>query len=356
MRCFMASRPELNERSKAVLREVVCDYILGGEPVGSRSVARKHHEKLSPATIRNVMSDLEDMGLLRQTHTSSGRVPTDRGYRYFVDEILSPSNRFADLEALDNYDLKSQSLEEVLGNACSLLSKNSHQTGLVMLPSFSQMLFKHIEFVKVGKSEALAAFVSDMGVMQNKIVPVDADMSSEELASISRYLNKEFSGKSVKAIRGELIRRVRNEREHYDRLIKKAMDLMATAFSDDEENTELIVDGALNLLDAPEFSSDIEKIKSIIRTIDEKARLIKLLDSCLHQDGMTVIIGQEWEDEEIQECSIVAQNYGRGDEKMGTLAVLGPKRMDYQRIINLVSHTADTVSRLLSDRNKKEFE
>lgn len=352
----MSSELDLNERSRTVLKEVVCDYILGGEPVGSRSVARKHHEKLSPATIRNVMSDLEELGLLSQTHTSSGRVPTDRGYRYFVNEILSPSNHFADLEGPESYDLRSQSLEEVLGDACSLLSKNSNQAGLVMFPSFSQMLFKHIQFVKVGKNEALASFISEMGVMQNKIVPLESDISSEELTSISRYLNNEFSGKSVKAIRKELIRKVRSEREHYDRLMKKAMDLMATAFSEDEENNELIVDGALNLLDAPEFSSDIEKIKSIIRTIDEKARLIKLLDSCLHQDGITVIIGQEWEDDQIQECSIVAQNYGRGDEKMGTLAVLGPKRMDYQRIINLVSHTADTVSRLLSDRNKREFE
>ena len=352
----MAFQPELNERSRAVLKEVVCDYIMAGEPVGSRSIARKHFEKLSPATIRNVMSDLKDMGLLKQTHTSSGRVPTDRGYRYFVDEILSLSKRFDDLETLENYDLNRQNLEEILGGACSLLSKNSRQAGLVMLPSFSQMLFKHIEFVKVGKNEVLAAFVSEMGVMQNKIIPIESGLTTDKLASISRYLNKEFSGKSVKAIRGELVRRVRSEREHYDFLMRKAMDLMAAAFSDDEENNGLLVDGAFDLLDAPELSSDIDKIKRIIRAIDEKAKLIKLLDSCLHQDGMIVIIGQECEDEEIQECSLVAQNYARGDEKMGTLAVLGPKRMDYQKIISLVSNTAEKVSKLLSDQNKKEFE
>lgn len=352
----MSEKTKLNKRSETILEEIICDYIANGEPVGSRSIAKKHFENLSPATIRNVMSDLEDLGFLNQPHTSAGRIPTDKGYRYFVDQILNASLPKKELGSLEKLEIKNNSMEDVLADACGVLSKSSHQTGLVMLPSFSQMLFKHIEFIKVGKNEALAAFISEMGVLQNKIIPIDEDMTAEKLKSISKYLNDEFSGKSLKGIQKELLFRIKNAREHYNQLMTKAMELMNRAISgEDSEDNELIVDGALNLLDFPDLAADLEKIKSIIKTVEDKTKLISLLDSCLEQDGMTIIIGKEWNNEDIQECSLVAQNYGLGSDKMGTLAVLGPKRMDYQKIIGIVNNTAKTVSKLLSDRNQKEF-
>lgn len=346
----------LNDRSRAILRQVVSHYISSGGPVGSRSVARRHAEQLSSATIRNVMSDLEEMGYLQQPHTSAGRVPTDKGYRFFVDQLVQPYSLPEDPGFLDQYVKSNSTLEGVLANACENLSKNSNQTGLVMLPGFSQMLFRHIEFVRVGKNEMLAAFISEMGILQNKIIPIEGEMTQEKLSSISKYLNEEFSGKSLKTIQHELVFRIKSEREHYDQLMNKAVELWSKTFSEEDKIGELLVDGATNFLDHPDFAVDLEKMKAIIKTIEDKTKLVKLLDTCLKQDGMTVIIGEESHDEDIQGCSLVAENYRLGGQKMGTMAVFGPKRMDYERVIAVVNHTAKTVSKLLSVRNEKEFE
>jgi len=349
--------PALDERSQSVLLGLVLDYIDKAEPIGSRSLAKNNFNKLSPATIRNVMSDLEELGYLHQPHVSAGRVPTDRGYRFYVDHILD----FPDPDELnlspdsDERISKIQSFDEVLETACSQLSESSHQTGLVMLPGFSNTRFNHIQFAKVGLREALAVFYSDLGVMQNKIIPIEADVTQEQLTSISKYLNEEFSGKTIKTIRLELLHRIRNEREHYDQLTKRAMELSAQIFNEDDKNENLLVEGTLNFLDQPEFTADLEKIKALFKTLEEKSKLIKLLDLCLQQDGLTVLIGEENSEEEMSGCSLIANSYGLGDDKMGTIAVFGPKRMDYKNIITVVNHTARKVSELLSER-KMEFQ
>ncbi|VAX28054.1 Heat-inducible transcription repressor HrcA [hydrothermal vent metagenome] len=343
---------QLDERKKSVLLEVVNDYIQTAEPVGSRSIAKTHVEKLSSATIRNVMSDLEDMGFLRQPHTSAGRVPTDQGYQFYVDQLLNPKNFLEEVEE-QTCEYGNGNPQEVLETACSLLSKNTNQTGLVMLPAFSHTLFKHIEFIKVASGQALAVFYSDLGVLQNKIIPLEKDITQEQLTSISTYLNEEFSGKSIQSIRKEILFRFKNERDHYDQLMKKALDLSTRLFAEDIEENSLLVQGALNLLDHPEFTGDLEKIKGLLKTLEEKSKLVKLLDRCLNQDGMTILIGQENLDEEMEGCSLIAQNYQKGEEKLGALAIFGPKRMDYKKIIAIVNQTARTVSTLLS---KKDLE
>ncbi|MBI4389951.1 MAG: heat-inducible transcription repressor HrcA [Nitrospinae bacterium] len=349
---------QLGERGKAILMEIISDYIATAEPVGSRAIAKKHFENLSPATIRNVMSDLEDLGYLRQPHASAGRVPTDKGYRYFVDHI-PPGPLAADESGIirEYYDqeLKDQPLEEVLESACNILSKTSNQTGLVMIPSFSHMLFKHIEFVKVGKNEALAVFISELGVLQNKIIPVEEDFSQEKLTSISNYLNGEFKNKPIKWIRSEILRRAKFEKEHYDQLMKKAVELWTTTFDDHDKDkdADLLVNGIVNFFDQPEFSADLEAIKVLFKAVEEKSKLVKLLDLCLEHDGMTIIIGEESEEKEMRGCSLIAQNYRLGDEKAGTMAIFGPKRMDYQKMIAIVNDTAKTVTKLLSERKKR---
>ncbi|MCH8156259.1 MAG: heat-inducible transcription repressor HrcA [Nitrospinae bacterium] len=348
--------PVLDERSQSILLELVRDYIEEAEPVGSRTLARKHFHTLSPATIRNVMSDLEEMGYLHQPHVSAGRIPTDQGYRFFVNHLI-------DLPTLPDLDVSSdpddpiskiQSFAEVLETACNQLSEDSHQTGLVMLPSFSNTRFKHIEFVKVGLREALAVFYSELGILQNKIIPIESDVTQDLLTSISKFLNDEFSGKTIKTIRRELLHRIRNEREHYNQLAKRAMELSAQVFSEEDDSGNLLVEGALNFLDQPEFSADLEKIKALFKTLEEKTKLIKLLDLCLQQDGLTVLIGEENIEEEMSGCSLIARNYGLGEDKVGTIAVFGPKRMDYKKIISVVNCTAQKVSELLAER-KKEF-
>jgi len=346
----------LDERSQTILLELIRDHIEKAEPVGSRSLSKSHFKNLSPATIRNVMSDLEEMGYLHQPHRSAGRVPTDQGYRFFVNHII-------DFPTLENLNIpsnpdkpvnKKQSFDELLETACTQVSESSHQTGLVMLPSFSNTRFHHIQFTKVGLQEALAVFYSELGVMQNKIIPIESDVSQEQLTSISKYLNNEFSGKTIKSIRSELVHRIQNEKEHYDQLTKKAIALSTQVFKEEDQSENLLVEGRLNILDQPEFTVDLEKIKALFKTLEEKSKLIKLLDLCLQQDGLTVLIGEENSDEEMNGCSLIANNYGLGDDKMGTIAVFGPKRMDYRNIISVVNHTAKKVSKLLSER-KMEF-
>jgi len=346
----------LDKRSQSILLELIRDHIEKAEPIGSRSLAKSYFDKLSPATIRNVMSDLEEMGYLHQPHRSAGRIPTDQGYRFFVNHIIG-------YPTLENLNLSSdsderistnQSFDEVLETACSQVSESSHQTGLVMLPSFSNTRFNHIQFTKVGLHEALAVFYSELGVMQNKIIPIESDITQDQLTSISKYLNEEFSGKTIKSIRLELIHRIRNEKEHYDQLTKRAMELSTQVFNEDNENGDLLVEGTLNIFDQPEFTTDLEKIKTLFKTLEEKSKLIKLLDLCLKQDGLTVLIGEENSEEEMSGCSLIANSYGLDEDKMGTIAVFGPKRMDYKNIISIVNHTAKKVSKLLSER-KLEF-
>ena len=347
--------PALDERSQSILLELIRDHIEKAEPVGSRSLAKSHFSKLSSATIRNVMSDLEEMGYLHQPHRSSGRVPTDKGYRFFVNHITGFSNlENLNITSEDNEIPTDQSFDEVLETACSQVSESSHQTGLVMLPSFSNTRFHHIQFTKVGSREVLAVFYSELGVIQNKIIPIDSNVTQEQLTSISKYLNEEFSGKTIKAIRTELMRRIKNEKEHYDQLAKRAMELSTQVLKEENENETLLVEGKLNILDQPEFTVDLEKIKTLFKTLEEKSKLIKLLDSCLQQDGLTVLIGAENSDEEMSGCSLIANNYGLDEHKMGTIAVFGPKRMDYKNVIAVVNHTAKKVSKLLSER-KMEY-
>ena len=344
--------PVLDERSKSVLLAIIDKYIESAEPVGSRTVAKIHPEHLSSATIRNAMSDLEDNGFLSQPHTSAGRIPTDKGYRFYVDHLLRPQNFLMEAENLStaqNLDYASgkTNLQSVLENACNSLSTVSQQTGLVMLPSFSTTCFKHIEFTKVAPQAALAVFFSEQGILQNKILPVESDMTQDQLTSISNYLNDEFSGKPIKWIRKELLNRLRLEKQHYNQLARKAHDLSSVLFED--TNNELLVQGALNLLDQPEFNEDIGKIKSLLKTLEEKTKLVNLLDLCLDHEGMTILIGEESLQEEMGNCSLIAQNYQLGTEKVGTLAVFGSKRMDYKKIISIVNHTAQRVSKLISE-------
>ena len=341
-----------DERNKSVLLAIIDKYIETAEPVGSRTIAKNHPEHLSSATIRNAMSDLEENGFLSQPHASAGRIPTDKGYRFYVDHLLRPQNFLMQAETLAEkhnleYSSEKQNLQSLLEKACDNLSTVSQQTGLVMLPGFSTTCFKHIEFTKVSAHAALAVFFSEQGILQNKILPIESNMTQDQLTSISNYLNNEFSGKPIKWIRKELLRRLRLEKEHYNQLAQKAHDLSSALFEDN--NNELLVQGALNLLDQPEFNEDIGKIKTLLRTLEEKTKLINLLDLCLDHEGMTILIGEENLQEEMDNCSLIAQNYQIGNEKAGTLAVFGSKRMDYKKIISIVNYTAQKVSKLISE-------
>ena len=323
--------------------------------MGSRTLAKKLSKRLSPATIRNVMADLEELGYLYQPHTSAGRVPTDRGYRYFVNQILNAQK----LESVAPIVSDSQSyrntetLEEVLGSACSLLSQNSHQTGLVMTLGFWNLSLKHIEFIRIEGKRVLAVFLSDLGMVKKKVVRLREEVSQDSLAALAAYLNEEFVGYSLNSIQAELRHRMQTEKEHHDQLMKKANELWTRMFTDEEEDGELLIEGVVNMLDQPEFSADLENMKKLMKTVEEKNKLIKLLDLCMKQNGLSIIIGEENAEEEMQAGSLIAQSYRLDDQNIGTLAIFGPKRMDYQKIIGIVSATANNVSQILSSKRYK---
>ena len=344
----------LDERSRTILLETINDFVVTAEPVGSRTLSKKLSKRLSPATIRNVMADLEDLGYLYQPHTSAGRVPTDRGYRYFVNQILAgqkpqPAPLVSDPAAYPSQG----TLEEVLGSACSLLSENSHQTGLVMIPGFWNLSLKHIEFMPIEGKRVLAVFISEMGVVKKKVIRLKEGLPQDKLATLAAYLNEEFTGQSLNSIQAELRRRMQTEQEHHDQLMKKANELWSHMFADDEEEGELLTDGMVHMLDQPEFSADVEAMKKLMKTVENKNKLIKLLDLCMKQDGLSIIIGEENAEEEMQAGSLIAQSYRLDDQNIGTLAVFGPKRMDYQKIIGIVNSTADNVSEFLSKQKYK---
>ncbi len=345
----------LDDRSRTILLETINDFVVTAEPVGSRTLSKKLSKRLSPATIRNVMADLEDLGYLYQPHTSAGRVPTDLGYRYFVNQILDGRNLqpvtplVSDPEPYRN----KETLEEVLGSACSLLSQNSHQTGLVMIPGFWNLSLKHIEFMRIEGTRVLAVFISEMGVVKKKVVRLKEEIPQDKLSALAAYLNGEFSGQSLNFIKSELGRRMRTEKEHHDQLMKKANDLWNRLFTDHEENGELLTEGVVHMLDQPEFFADLENMKKLMKTVEEKNKLIKLLDLCMKQDGLTIIIGEENAEEEMRAGSLIAQSYRVDDRNIGTLAIFGPKRMDYEKIIDIVNSTANHVSHILLSKKYK---
>jgi heat-inducible transcriptional repressor len=345
----------LDDRSRTILLETINDFVATAEPVGSRTLSKKLSKRLSPATIRNVMADLEELGYLYQPHTSAGRVPTDRGYRYFVNQILNAQKLesvapiVSDSKAYRN----TETLEEVLGSACSLLSQNSHQTGLVMTLGFWNLSLKHIEFIRIEGKRVLAVFISEMGMVKKKVVRLREEVPQDSLAALAAYLNEEFAGYSLNSIQAELRRRMQTEKEHHDQLMKKANELWTRMFTDEEEDGELLIEGVVNMLDQPEFSADLENMKKLMKTVEEKNKLIKLLDLCMKQNGLSIIIGEENAEEEMQAGSLIAQSYRLDDQNIGTLAIFGPKRMDYRKIIGIVSSTANNVSQILSSKRYK---
>jgi len=343
---------QLSERNKAILMAIIQSHIATAEPVGSRTISKKFNFGLSPATIRNTMSDLEEMGLLTQPHTSAGRIPTDQAYRIYVDNLENiPPLSKVEAEHIDQ-QLQENPAEfaQIMETTSKVLSFVSKQAGLVFLVKLSVNVFRHIEFIRMSPRQALVIFVTESGLVHNKIIELEEDISQDRLESISRYLNHEFAGMTLRDIRNKVQEMMRREREEYDQLRKKAAQLSQKAFSESSEiEGDIYLGGTANILEQPEFASDIEKMKALFKALEEKSNLIKLLDKCMEEEGIRIVIGSESMVEGMEDCSIVTHTYKYGDKPVGTLGIIGPKRMEYPRIIAIVDYTAKAVSRLLSN-------
>jgi len=336
----------LDRRSQEVLAAIVREFILTGEAVGSRTIVRHQGIPQSPATVRNVMMDLEEQGLLRQPHTSAGRIPTDAGLRFFIDRLMqareiTPAER---QEILTRYKLSNVELQELLREVSRLLSDLSKQCALVLVPRTEAARLRRIEFVSIRQGKMIAVLVMDSGVVVNRLLEVAESFLPDELESIHRYLNELCLGKSLGEVRRLVQQEVEREQNRYDQLVTRALKLGAQAVADPVED-DLLVEGQSKLLERP-MSNDPEQMKTILKTIEERKLLLRLLDETIQGEGVQIFIGAETREEEMRSCAIVASAYG-GAQPLGTLGVIGPSCMDYPRVVPLVDFTADMLTRIL---------
>ncbi len=339
----------LDERHEEILRSVIQGHILSGEPMGSKSVSEGARLNLSPASIRNVMAELEERGLLTQPHTSAGRVPTSRAYRLYVDRMIrTPRVAAAQAEAIDRALKNSRGeIPELLGAASRQLSKFSNQVGVVLAPEFSRIVLEHMEFVRLDSRRVVAVVIGRSGVVHNRILEVDETPDQSELDRVGRYLSVEFGGQTLPEIRETLARRITEDRAAYDRFIASGLELGRRTLEADSGNAEVFVEGASNLLVVPEFQ-DPETGKALLQALERKRALLDLLGRVLSGEGVQVVIGEEQPSSDLRQCSLVAATYGSGDRVMGTLGIVGPTRMEYARAIALVDYLAKVLSRFFS--------
>lgn len=353
-----------DSRGEAVLSAIIKEHLVTGEPVGSRTISDRfaHASGWSAATIRNVMGQLEEAGLVEQPHTSAGRVPTDKGYRFYVDNMLGEARLSkADLAAINSF-LKSLE-HETTGAPDRLMSKISHalselseNVGIVISPPLADNRLQHIEFLQLADNRILVVLVSAPNIVNHKIIHVDVNLTQEELEQTARYLNTEFSGKSLTTIRAEIVELMRAEKALYDKLLRNAMLLCNRSLEGEEAAmADVYVDGASNILTKPEFA-DAERMRELFRTFEEKSRLLKILNECVARDQtfpgeVQVVIGREHLAPSMQNCALIVAPYWIGSDVTGTLSVVGPMRIEYARLMAVVNYMARQMEQLLREES-----
>ena len=364
-----ANFPDL--RGRAVLSAIIEEYLMTGEPVGSKAISEKLSKSpgqnlgWSSATVRNVMSELEENGFLTQPHTSAGRVPTDKGYRFYVDNLLGIMQiSSADLNLINNR-LGINSNEEVqpeklLEKTSQLLSSLSDNVGIVISPSLANDVLQHIKFVALADKKILVVLVSAPNIVHHKIIRLETAFSQDELDRTANYLNAEFAGKNLTAIRGEILARMHEEKTLFDKMLQTAMILCSESLVGDDLGA-VYVDGASNIVAKPDFSGKFEQLRGLLRTIEEKTRLVSILNECLlreqtaQKSGVQVFIGGENVAPVLQQSALITAPYrlggaAAGENAFGTLSVLGPTRLEYSRLIAVVSY----IARLLEQTSDNE--
>jgi heat-inducible transcriptional repressor len=332
----------LDDRSKLLLKALVERYIADGQPVGSRTLARAAGLELSPATIRNVMSDLEELGLIASPHTSAGRVPTARGYRLFVDTMLTV--RREELPAVSAIAAPGiESPQRVISQAAHLLSSLSQFVGVVMAPRRASV-FRHIEFLSLSEHRVLVIIVSPDGEVQNRIIHTQANFTQSQLVEAANFLNAHYAGLTIEAVRERLKTELEALRGEIADLMKQAVDIGAQP----AEQDEVVVAGERNLLSVSEFSSDLGNLRRLFDLFEQKTQLVRLLDVSTQADGVRIYIGGESQVVPFEDLSVVTAPYEVDGQVVGTLGVIGPQRMPYDRMIQIVDVTAKLVSNALS--------
>jgi heat-inducible transcriptional repressor len=335
---------EIGARAKKIMHAVVSEYLATGDAVGSQTVARRYALEVSAATVRTVMGDLEDMGLLKHTHVSGGRIPTDRGLRYYVDTLL----RVRSLTTGEQDEIRerltgSGERPDLMQRTSRLLRELSHLAVVVQTPRPASDVMEHMEFVRLREGQLLAVISTTTGHIQNKLVPIDFQLGPAELDRINNYLNDLVGGLTLEKLKSKLADEMASARGEHDHLVASALELAAAALGRGEP--QVFVDGQSNLLSG---DTDFERAKALLRTLEEKDILARLLDRTLTAPGICVFIGAEANLADLTDVSVVAAPYGGDDHPLGTIGVIGPSRMNYSRVISLVDFTAEMITESLN--------
>ena len=335
---------ELDNRKKRILQAIIKDYIFTAEPVGSRTIARKYGMGVSPATIRNEMADLEEMGFLEQPHTSAGRIPSERGYRYYVDCLMQKEKLSFDEEDLiqREYRSKIDDVGQVIHVTGQLLSQLTSYTAVVQKPKIGFSSFKNIQLLGMDKERAMLVAVMDNGIVQHRMIEVPGSITGNDLAAISAVLNAKLSGFTMESIKNTLIKEIYIELASYRRTLDLVLDVLRYSLASDNDD-KIYLGGLFNILNQPEFQN-VEKLKTLLGLLEQEDLLSNLMAADLSNSGVTVRIGGEISYQGMQDCSMVMAIYGVKGQPIGSLGVLGPTRMDYSKVISVVEYMTRKLS------------
>lgn len=341
--------PLFREKDKNILNLIVENYLKVGKPVSSSSVVRNTPISVSSATIRNIMVKLEDQGYLHKPHASAGRIPTDKGLRFYVNSLLSdalvPRGRIS--LPVKEFTIDKKGAESLFVQASKVLSEYSDNLGFVITPRITQMNFRHLRFIKVAEDKVLIILVTSFNLALTEIVRTDTYFTQAELDRASRYLNENFRSKNLLIVRDYLNKEVPRYRMEFMTTLQKLTSLLKTYFIQEESQSQIFIEGTSKLLEKPELF-DMERLKSLFQNFEEKARLAKLLSDFISLDRVKVLIGSELGFPEINECSLILSHYGYDKQILGSLGIIGPKRIPYKNIIPLVDYVAKRLSQTIS--------
>jgi heat-inducible transcriptional repressor len=340
----------LNDRSLQLLKNLVERYIESGQPVGSKVLSQDIDTKLSPATIRNVMADLEDLGLIYSPHQSAGRIPTATGYRLFVDNLLTVKPLAKqELNYLHQGLENTDSSTDVVAIASKVLSDVTQMAGIVTIPRREMACLSHIEFLPLSHNRVLVIFVTDEQEVHNKIIQPNKTFSPAELQQAANYLNSMYAGRSLSSVREVLLNQMQQDQQQLNQGMLDAINMAKLALVD-EQKEDYVLSGETNLMSFSELS-DMDKLKQLFEAFNQKHSVIQLLDQCLTADGVQIFIGEESGYQPFDQCSLVTSTYSVNDEVVGVLGVIGPTRMAYQKIIPFVDVTAKLLGAALNPKS-----
>jgi heat-inducible transcriptional repressor len=346
---------DLDPRAREVLREIVLQHISSGEPIGSRTLSKCGKFQLSPASLRNVMADLEDSGFLAQPHTSAGRIPTDRGYRFFITHLMkfrSLSQRERD--SIDGEVRSASEMDEVLQLSSSVLSKLSDQVSVVFMPTLLQFVIRSMDFILVAENKIMCVAVGTNGVVVNKVIDTRFSFTRDELEKIGRFITVEFTGCTLDVVRRRLIRMTEQERAQHDQMLQKTISLGIEAVNDVAPfEHDLYVEGAASILNKPDFADAVSLRKTFL-ALQEKEKLVEILETCLSEEGLQILIGSESDFTQMHNFSIVARRYGSTSAPLGMVGIIGPMRMEYARMAPLVDYISRALSRKIEEHEGQQ--